>query len=253
MILYFTGTGNSRYIAEKIAAALHDELLCINDRIRSEDTSPVRTGSGLVVVAPTYAWRLPHVVTEWFLKTELTGAERVWFIMDCGDSIGNAGKYNQKLCGKKALRYMGTAQVIMPENYIALFSAPGKSEAREIVRKAEPQMINAAQAIREGKAFPGQPDTLQNKLESGPVNPLFYALIVKAKQFYVKEGCVGCGKCTALCPLGNILMEKGKPVWGRSCTHCMACISYCPAEAIEYGRKSVGKERYYFEKIKADL
>ena len=44
-------------------------------------------------------------------------------------------------------------------------------------------------------------------------------------------------------------MKNKKPVWEKHCTHCMACICYCPAEAIEYGRKSVGKPRYCFENL----
>ena len=51
------------------------------------------------------------------------------------------------------------------------------------------------------------------------------------------------------CPLNNIRLENGKPVWGKNCTHCMACICYCPKEAIEYGKKSKGKPRYHFEAL----
>ena len=29
----------------------------------------------------------------------------------------------------------------------------------------------------------------------------------------------------------------------------MACISYCPKRAIEYGKKSLDKERYYLEEL----
>jgi epoxyqueuosine reductase QueG len=49
--------------------------------------------------------------------------------------------------------------------------------------------------------------------------------------------------------LNNIRLENGKPVWGKNCTHCMACICYCPKEAIEYGKKSKGKPRYHFEAL----
>lgn len=55
MVLYFTGTGNSRYIAQRIAAALGDELLSMNDRIKAEDTSSIKTDDRLVIVTPTYA------------------------------------------------------------------------------------------------------------------------------------------------------------------------------------------------------
>ena len=47
----------------------------------------------------------------------------------------------------------------------------------------------------------------------------------------------------------GITLQTGKPVWGQDCTHCMACICYCPAEAIEYGKKSLGKPRYHFEAL----
>lgn len=44
-------------------------------------------------------------------------------------------------------------------------------------------------------------------------------------------------------------LQNGKPVWGQDCTHCMACLCCCPAEAIEYGKMSLGKPRYHFEAL----
>lgn len=84
---------------------------------------------------------------------------------------------------------------------------------------------------------------------SGPVNPIFYRFFVKADAFRVNGGCVGCGLCAKKCPLNNVRLKDGKPVWGNECTHCMACICYCPKEAVEYGKKSVGKPRYHFERL----
>lgn len=55
MVLTFTGTGNSRYVARRIADALGEPLLSINDRLRAGDTAPVETGERLILVTPTYA------------------------------------------------------------------------------------------------------------------------------------------------------------------------------------------------------
>ena len=74
MILYFSGTGNSEYVAKHIADALGDEILNLNDRIKASDTSPIETGERLIIVTPTYAWRIPRVVRDWLRKTELRGA-----------------------------------------------------------------------------------------------------------------------------------------------------------------------------------
>lgn len=97
--------------------------------------------------------------------------------------------------------------------------------------------------------FPAPRNNLYDRFMSGAVNPIFYKKIVKADAFTVSDACIGCGKCVQLCPLNNIRLDKDKPVWGSNCTHCMACICYCPKEAIEYGKRSVSKPRYHFEAL----
>ena len=154
MILYFSGTGNSGSAARRIADGLGGPLLCLNDRIRAGDTAPVETGERLVIVTPTYAWRLPRIVEDWLLHTELAGAKRAWFVMTCGSEIGDADRYNRRLCQAKNLACMGTTQIVMPENYIAMFNAPQVEEARQIVARAEPDIDNVIAAVRENRAFP---------------------------------------------------------------------------------------------------
>ena len=249
MIFFFSGTGNSKYAARRIADALGDTLLSLNDRIRAGDTTPVDTGERLVIVTPTYAWRIPRIVRDWLLRTELRGAKQVWFVMTCGSELGNADRYNRALCRAKGLGCMGTAQLVMPENYIAMFGVPQAEEARKIVARAEPDLDRAIAAIRAGLPFAPTRSNFYDRFMSGPVNPIFYSLCVKANAFTVSDACTGCGQCARRCPTGSIALRGGKPVWGKACTHCMACICYCPAEAIEYGKKSRGKPRYRFEAL----
>ena len=249
MVLYFTGTGNSRHAAQRIADALGDQLLSMSDRIKTEDTSPVKTDERLVIVTPTYAWRTPRLVENWLRRTEFSGTRQAWFVMTCGGEIGNAAKYNHALCREKQLSYMGTAQIVMPENYIAMFNAPQAEEARQIVAKAEPDIDRTISAIAAGQALPPPRNNLYDRFMSGPVNPIFYSFFVKAKAFAASNACTGCGQCARLCPTNNITIQNGRPVWGGDCTHCMACICHCPAEAIEYGKKSTGKPRYHFEAL----
>ena len=249
MILYFSGTGNSEYVAKRIADALDDEILNLNDRIKASDTSSVETGERVIIVTPTYAWRIPRVVRDWLRKTELRGAKRSWFVMTCGSEIGNADKYNRDLCVEKGLVCMGTAQIVMPENYIAMFSAPQADKARQIVAKAEPDIDRAIAAIQAGECFAPTRNNLYDRFMSGPVNPIFYKCFVKADAFTASDACIGCGQCVKRCPMNNVTLKDGKPVWGRNCTHCMACICYCPVSAIEYGKKSVGQPRYHFEAL----
>ena len=249
MILYYTGTGNSAYTARRIANAIGDEAADLFERLRDNDTSPLESQKPWVIVTPTYAWRIPRIVRDWLDKTELRGSRDIYFVMTCGSEIGNAAKYNRALCREKSLVYMGTAQIVMPENYIAMFNAPQVEEARQIVARAEPDIDNVIAAVRENRAFPPPRRKFYDRFMSGPVNPIFYSCFVTANAFTVGNACTGCGQCVRRCPLNNIALQNGKPIWGQDCTHCMACICYCPAEAIEYGKKSLGKPRYHFEAL----
>ena len=249
MVLYFTGTGNSKYIAERIATALNEDILSMNDRIKEGNTANVMTGKSMVIVVPTYAWRIPRVVLNWLQQTKFPEAKKIWFVMDCGSEIGNAAIYNRDIAAQKKLHYMGTAQIIMPENYIAMFNAPQVEEARKVVAKAEPVIANVIEHLRKEQALPIPRSNIYDRFMSGPVNPVFYTFFVKANAFQASNACIGCGQCVKKCPANNIQLKSGKPVWDKNCTHCMACICYCPVEAIEYGKKSVGKPRYHFEKL----
>jgi len=249
MILYFTGTGNSRYVAEKIADKTKGQQLNLNALIKKNEAVAVQA-ENLVFVTPTYAWRIPKIIREWIRKADFSAVKKVWFVMTCGSEIGNASAYNQKLCNEKGCEYMGTAQIIMPENYIAMFDVPEKNEAREIIENANPVIEMAAQTISAGEKLPAEKDSLYCRILSGIVNPVFYHFCVKSNAFKVDDRCIKCGMCAEKCPLNNIRIVDGKPVWGKNCTHCMACICYCPTEAIEYGEKSKGKPRYHMEGLK---
>lgn len=247
MIFYFTGTGNSRHIAENLSLKLNDELVSMNDKIKHHDNNSITCDERLIFVVPTYAWRIPTVVEQWIRKTDFVGAKRAWFIMDCGGEIGDADKYNRTLAEGKGLIHMGTCEVIMPENYIAMFGVPDEKESVQIIANADAQLDNIAAMIAGNNAFKAAGVNAYGKIMSSVVNPVFYKLFVKARAFRADDRCVGCGKCVEMCPLNNVSLKGGKPVWGDTCTHCMACICYCPTQAIEYGKKSVGKRRYRCE------
>lgn len=244
MILYFTGTGNSGYIARIIAQATNDQLYSINDGIQKNQYPETDPSETLVFVVPTYAWRIPKTVTDWICSNEHLVGQKAYFVLTCGGGIGNAQKYLIKTCRYKKLDYMGCAQVIMPENYIALYDCPTEQESIQIVDAAETTVKDIITLIQKGKPLPPNNVSLTDRIKSGVVNTVFYPLYVHSRKFYATEGCIGCGKCEKVCPLNNIHLSDCRPVWGDNCTHCMACICTCPTEAIEYGNNSKGKRRY---------
>lgn len=245
MILYFSGTGNSRYVAARLAQALSDELVSIGPLLRQRQGWDFASQKPYVVVSPVYAWRLPRVVEGFVRQARFTGSREIYFVLTCGQDMGNAAAYIAPLCREKGLSFRGVAEIVMPENYLVLFSVPNAEESERIVRAAEPSIDAVASCIAAGKPLAHKSAGVVDRLKSGPVNRLFYRFFVSAKGFRTTDGCTGCGRCAAVCPLGNISLENGRPAWGRDCTHCMACIGVCPEKAVRYGASDKGKDSYY--------
>ena len=245
MVFYFSGTGNSQLAAKQIASELGDELVSINECLKKGGKNSFRSQRPLVFVLPTYAWRMPKVVERWIRETGFEGSREAYFVLTCGGSAGNAAAYAKKLCGETGLRFLGLAAVDMPNNYVALSNTPDEAECAALLEQAKERVASLSALMQRGDPFPDAPVSFKDRMNSGPVNGLFYALFVHDKGFSATDACTSCGKCARRCPLNNIRLTDGKPVWHGNCTHCMACIGGCPAEAIEYKSASKGNRRYY--------
>ncbi len=249
MVLYFSGTGNSRHVAQQIAERTGDTTMSLNLLIKHNKKDALQAGAHpFVFVCPVYAWRIPRVVEEYIRETPFEGTDKAYFVLTCGGESANALQYVRKLCVQKGWQLQGFAEIVMPDNYIVMFPALNRETCQEQLRQAEEQTGRLAASIAAGERFTVCAEKgLLGKLESGAVNGMFYAMYVGAKGFHAGQACNGCGKCATLCPLGNIHLREGRPAWASRCTHCMACICGCPTQAIEYKNKTQGKPRYQYE------
>ena len=248
MILYFSGTGNSRYIAQLLSEYCSDELVSLNRHMRQRRLEPYTaqyafsSETPFVIVCPTYCWHIPKVLEEFLLDSRFLGCREMYFLLTCGSGTGQAARHAEEICGKLSMEFMGLTAVLMPENYITLFRAPEPDDAVGIIRAARPQVENIAQqilihhTIRDSYAGPAMP---------APLYKLFYKLFVHDRRFRVKDSCIGCSACARLCPMANIRMRDSRPVWMGNCTQCQSCIAVCPVDAIEFGHRTRGKRRYY--------
>lgn len=249
MILYFSGTGNSQYVAETIKKVTGNKVSSINAFLKSNKKEELNSKEHFIFVCPTYAWQIPRVVESFIKKTNFSGTKDVYFLLTCGGESGNAVSYIKKLCIEKDFNLKGCADIKMPDNYIAMYDVPSEEKANTMLDNANKVIAPIAEDIRDGKTFNKEKSNLGDKIKSSAVNSLFYSIFVKDKGFYSTDACISCKKCSKLCPLNNIEIINGKPKWNGSCTHCMACISGCPTKAIEYKNKTQGKRRYYNNRI----
>ena len=96
---------------------------------------------------------MPRIVTDWVKRAALSGSKDIYFVMTCGGSVGDAGKRLKKLCNEKGMNYCGCEAIIMPENYIAMFTTPPEDEALKIIEQSESMIDRAALSHQQGRKF----------------------------------------------------------------------------------------------------
>ena len=251
MVLYFSATGNTRYIAEIIAKKLHDDALDLTDRIKRSDHSLIRSKKPFVVCCPIYICDIPVFFSQFLRKLKLAGNRKIYFVFTSGSSYeGTAGWRAGKIAVRKHMTYMGCADVVMPRNYVAssLSFSNDEKEIHFLLENAVYESEKIANTIRYSRKLKTRHVFIAEKALILPFVPLWVKYMQPSAPFHTTDKCMGCGKCAEVCPINNIEIKDKKPVWIAPCAHCMACICNCPAEAIEFGDITQNKVRYNIRK-----
>lgn len=249
MIFYFSGTGNSLYAAKKIAQYHHEKLVSISAAVKSGDQFyEYSLGDDEIIgfVYPVYAWAPPRMVLEFIEKLKLDHYRNnyTFSVATCGDNIGNTMKVFDDCLKKKGMNLDSGFSIKMPNNYVLMGNVDSKEQEKEKLSMAEGTLerINHTIQQRTTGVFRIEKGFLPWLL-TGFINPVFNKYAIDTAKFYANDHCTGCGICEKVCNSKTIQVDE-KPRWGKLCTQCMACIHYCPAKAIQYGKGTEKKGRY---------
>ena len=247
MIYYFSGTGNSRYAAEKIARQTGDRCVSIADIYKGEVKSVVGKSDVTGFVFPVYYGGLPEMVRRFVSNPEIKGhlGSYVFAVITCGGNPQAAGEKLTKALGREPDL---CASVRMPDNYVIAYAPATGREAISVLRKADSKLSGLSDRILNRETYILRA-ALPQKIASAFMYPL-YEPFRTTVFFRATDKCVSCGRCAANCPDRAIKMAEGKPKWVKNrCQHCTACINRCPAEAIQFGRLTENRGRYNIMKL----
>ena len=243
MIFYFSGTGNSRWVAEKIAQLTCDTA---QDIIKIASTPDISKEKQIGFVFPVYAWGAPQPMTDFVSKLGKTSAF-TFAVCTCGDEAGLALK---KLAKKYPLN--SSYSLVMPNNYIIGADVDAPQIAQAKIEKAGSEIDKLCEEINQKASVYRVKEGTLAALKSSLVNFGFNRFARSTKSFYATDHCNGCGLCASDCPAGTITLKDGKPCWGEECFQCLRCINACPQKAIQYGKSTETRGRYTFEKFRAN-
>ncbi len=245
MIFYFTGTGNSKWIAEEIGEKTKEKT---HDIIKTEMTNEliaeIKESEYVGLVFPIYAWGTPKPMIEFIEKLpQIKGF--TFAICTCGADCGFAAKKLNKLIPINA-----SFSVVMPSNWVVGYDIESDEIIKRKIKIAKKKIESISKHIISKKEIYNVKEGSMSALKSSIVNWGFNNFMNNPKKYYATDDCISCGVCQFVCPARTITIEQGKPVWGNKCYQCMACINRCPQKAIQYGKKTVNRKRYYIDEWK---
>ena len=242
-IYWFSGTGNSLYAAKRLSAEMGGyPLVQITDAAPSDAVGG--TGMKIGFVFPSYYGNLPRAVKTFVERLEIKPDTYIFAVVTMGAvGQGSVGALDKALKAKGLKLNYGRG-VLMPANYVISYNpADGDKKAKMLDKADERLRVFAREISARLQSVKTFPFTAKN---------LFKNIEKLDDSFAVNGGCTGCGLCERICPVRNIRLDNGKPEWQRHCEHCVACISWCPAKAINYGGKTQNRRLYRNPRINAN-
>lgn len=230
----FSGTGTSLAVANQIAQKQKDTtVLSMVSLINNPNISTEAQSVGFIF--PCYFGGLPQLVKEFVEKVDLDQNQYVFTIITAGGHPGYGFKFMKELLAKKEIKLSYSAYVSVSSNYMVgwyydLIRAKNISSAVEGARVKIEKIVNDIGMMC-------QQHEKDNKLAyvlPQIISPKKYIIDTKPwdKEYSISCECNHCGICEKVCPVGNISNAVMTPTFAHNCQRCMACVQYCPKQAI---------------------
>ncbi len=249
-IFYFSGTGNSYYVAKKIGG-INDQVKITSITSFSSKGKKQSDDETIVIISPLYFYSIPNIVASFLKNMEFSNLKYLSVIFTAEYPNGLAMNAVKNICVQRNINLGSSFYLKMPTNYLIKSKMLSNMEIEETLQKANKKINRIMGIIKDRKVYYEK-------------DSMLFSLITKAnqyqnkwnedflqfdKKFICNDSCTACKLCEKSCPVGNIKVDQ-KPSWTGKCQACLKCINICPKEAIQYDHFTEGKKRYFNPKIK---
>jgi ferredoxin len=245
-IFHFSGTGNSLWVAHRIA----DQLTSANviSMAGHDDAIPDADITGFVF--PVYCWGVPSRVIN-FIRNHSFKSSLYFAAVTNGGQLANTLIQLKKfLKTEKKIHLASGIGIRMPSNYIPWGEAEADNIQQTFFKDAKIKIDTMVADLKNLRTKDVEKGVLWQRLLFTPLYKLSYPNLCKMdKSFAADSNCNSCGICKKVCPSGNITIENGMPVFHHKCEQCYSCLHWCPQQALQYGKKTRGLKRYHQPEI----
>lgn len=246
-IFYFSGTGNSLFVADELAKRIPDSQVRPIIALLSRDV--IRTDAETIgIVFPVQAMAVPTVVKRLLRRIDLRPAKYIFAVATrLGLVFEDFGALDRRL-RKKGRRLDAQFLLNMGSNdaKVAGYRCPTDEEIAALEAGVLERLDKIAAIVARRERHHPKDTEFTIGLSYGRVgNRLFERFIVFLRSFadliggvnyyYADDSCSGCGICERVCLSGKISMIDKRPAWSKDvlCHMCYACLNYCPKRSLQ--------------------
>jgi ferredoxin len=261
-IYYFSGTGNSYYVASYLAQKLSAEMKPI---IRYKDKEEIISEASIVgLVFPIYDFKAPEIMYQFINR--LQTPEDTYFFAVCTYGIKPL----------KTMKKLGAVLTLNDKKLSAGFTVNMPHNGlgyRMISREKQQKMFNdfknksemiLYQVTSKKQGHIEYSNIIDHLVLIGiflrlmpKIIPMLLQAFLKGWNslgFYSDGSCNGCGICSKICPVDNIQIYDHRPRWGDTCLNCFACFHWCPQRCIQIANLTKKMQRYHHPEVtRADI
>ena len=243
----YTGTGNSLWVARQLALELKEATVAFIPNLSKEfRVEADRVG----IVFPVHIWGLPSHVIQFIHHLQVKPDTYLFALaVNAGQPAATLLQL-KKLMSTQGLSLAVGYSIVLPSNYTP-WGGPGPVEKQQrLFREAQEKVRAIAKTmLRQERKKVDRGPLWQNILFSSIYRMSFRSVRKMDKKFWVDDKCNSCAVCSKVCPACNIEMLNEKPSWLHRCEQCLACLQWCPQEAIQYGKNTVKYPRYHHPEV----
>ena len=242
-IFYFSSTGNSLKVARDLAEGLGETEL-VPMPLALKQPPPV-AAERIGLVFPVYMFGLPLLVAEFCRRFEPPASAVIFAVTTCGGLAAGTLDQLRTLLRQRGLTLSAGFVVTLPGNYTPLYGAQSAARQQKLFAAAKDRVAGIVRTLQAGTPARGEAGTWFGRALGGWIYRHGSARIrASDRKFWVMDRCDSCGMCQRVCPVDNIVMTDGRPVWQHHCEQCVGCLQWCPREAIQFGRGTERRKRY---------
>ena len=126
MIYYFSATGNNKYLAEQIAQSENMQARSI----QSYDGNIIEQDEIIGIVAPTYFWGLPKIVSVFLNQIKVEKTKYIFYLTTYGTTPGKSYEFAREILAKRNIKLSAMYSVKMPDVWTPIFDLSNKLKLR---------------------------------------------------------------------------------------------------------------------------